>query len=311
MSAGAVHRPVLLHEAVASLGVTSNGIYMDLTYGRGGHAGAILERLGPQGRLLVMDRDPEAIADARRRLGADGRVVVRHGAFGSVAAAAADLGWTGRVSGVLVDLGVSSAQLDDSRRGFSFMRDGPLDMRMDPATGPSAADWLATADEGEIVRVLREYGEERQARRIARAIVADRAEQPFVRTGQLRDLIGRIVRAREPGRDPATRTFQAIRIHVNRELEELERLLADVLAVLAPGGRFVAIAFHSLEDRLVKRFIRRHVRGDDLPADLPVPDSARRPRLRSIGGAVRPGAEEVRANPRARSAIMRVAETVP
>lgn len=308
MAEGAIHRPVLLSEAIEALAIVADGIYMDLTYGRGGHSTAIVQRLGPRGRLIVMDRDPEAIADAEHRFGSDPRVQIRRGAFGTCAAAAATLGVSGKVNGVLVDLGVSSAQLDDPDRGFSFRRDGPLDMRMDPDTGQSAAEWLASASEREIAQVLREYGEERYARRIARTIVEERALHPLTRTGQLHSLIARVVPDKEPGRDPATRSFQAIRIHINRELDEVERLLEGVIDVLAPGGRFVAIAFHSLEDRLIKRFIRKHARGDDLPLDLPVPDSARRPRLRAIGGAVHPSAAEVDSNPRARSAVMRAAE---
>lgn len=308
MAGDPAHRPVLLPEAIDALSVVADGVYMDLTYGRGGHSAAIADRLGPQGRLIVMDRDPEAIAHAQHRFGGDPRVVIRRGAFGTCADVAAALGVTGKVNGVLVDLGVSSAQLDDPGRGFSFRRDGPLDMRMDPDTGESAAEWLALASERDIAHVLRVYGEERHARRIARTIVAERGEQPLTRTGQLQALIARVVPDRDPGRDPATRSFQAIRIHVNGELDEVGRLLDGVLDILAPGGRFVAIAFHSLEDRLVKRFIRRHARGDELPVDLPVPDSARRPRLRPLGAPVHPGDAEVASNPRARSAVMRAAE---
>lgn len=308
MAEDAIHRPVMLLEAIEALAIVPDGIYMDLTYGRGGHSGAIVERLGAQGRLIVMDRDPEAIADAGRRFGSDPRVQIRRGSFGTCAAVAVALGVAGSVNGVLVDLGVSSAQLDDPGRGFSFRRDGPLDMRMDPDTGQSAAEWLASASEREITQVLREYGEERHARRIARAIIEERAEHPLTRTGQLQSLIARVVPERDPGRDPATRSFQAIRIHVNRELDEIERLLDGVIDVLAPGGRFVAIAFHSLEDRLIKRFIRKHARGDELPVDLPVPDSARQPRLRALGKPVYPSAAEVESNPRARSAVMRAAE---
>lgn len=308
VDAAYTHRPVLLSEAVDALAVVADGIYMDLTYGRGGHAARIADRLGPNGRLIVMDRDPEAIADAGRRFGGDARVVVRRGSFAGFDVAAAALGVTGKVNGVLVDLGVSSAQLDDPRRGFSFRQDGPLDMRMDPDTGQSAADWLAEAPESEIARVLREYGEEKHARRMARAIVAERAVHPLVSTLQLQAVIARANPSWEPGKDPATRAFQAIRIHVNGELEALGVFLDRVIDVLAPGGRLAVIAFHSLEDRMVKRFIRRHARGDELPPDLPVPDSARRPRLRAIGAALQPSEEEVAANPRARSAVLRVAE---
>ncbi|MDR2877489.1 MAG: 16S rRNA (cytosine(1402)-N(4))-methyltransferase RsmH [Chromatiales bacterium] len=302
------HRPVLLSEAVDALDVRADGIYMDLTYGRGGHAGLIASRLGPRGRLVVMDRDPEAIANAELRFGDDTRVVIERGSFVGFDVAAAALGITGKVNGVLVDLGVSSAQLDDPRRGFSFRQDGPLDMRMDPGTGQSAADWLAQAPESEISRVLWEYGEEKHARRMARAIVGERAVRPFLTTMHLQEVIARANPAWEQGKDPATRAFQAIRIHINGELEALGVFLDRIIDVLAPGGRLVVISFHSLEDRMVKRFIRKQARGDDLPPDLPVPDSARRPRLRAIGAAMQPSQEEVQANPRARSAVLRVAE---
>jgi 16S rRNA (cytosine1402-N4)-methyltransferase len=303
-----LHRPVLLSEALEALAIVSGGICMDLTYGRGGHAAAILERLGPAGRLVVMDQDPEAIAAARERFGTDARVTVRHGSFSGAGAVAADLGIAGEVNGVLMDLGVSSTQLDDPRRGFSFMRDGPLDMRMDPGAGMSAADWLAHAREAEITQVLREYGEERFAKRIARAIVDGRQTQAILTTGQLRAIVARAVPSREPGKDPATRTFQAIRIHVNRELEVIEPCLAQVVDLLAPGGRLAVISFHSLEDRIVKRFIRRQARGDEFPRGLPIRDAERRPRLRAIGKAIHPDAAEVERNPRARSAVLRVAE---
>lgn len=304
------HRPVMLSEAVDALAVTAHGIYMDLTFGRGGHSAAILQRLGPDGRLVVMDRDPEAITVARQRFGADPRVTIRHGSFAGAAYVAAELGIAGRVNGVLVDLGVSSAQLDDPRRGFGFRHEGPLDMRMDPASGVSAAEWLAGASEAEIARVVREYGEERYARRVARAIVAARQERPITGTLQLREIVARAIPGREPGKDPATRTFQAIRIQVNGELEALRMCLEGIIDVLAPCARLVVISFHSLEDRIVKRFIRREARGDVLPPGLPVPDSARKPRLRALGRAVRPGAAEIAENPRARSAVLRVAERV-
>jgi 16S rRNA (cytosine1402-N4)-methyltransferase len=303
-----LHRPVLLSEALDALAVIPGGICMDLTYGRGGHAAAILERLGPAGRLVVMDRDPEAIAAARARFGADARVTIRHASFAGAAPVAAELGIAGAVNGVLMDLGVSSAQLDDPGRGFSFMRDGPLDMRMDPGTGISAADWLAQARESDIADVLREFGEERFARRIAHAIVAERREQPIRTTGHLRAIVARASPSREPGKDPATRTFQAIRIHINRELEALEQCLGTIVDTLAPRGRIAVISFHSLEDRIVKRFIRRQARGDEFPRGLPVTDAMRRPRLRAIGRAIHPGAAEIAANPRARSAVLRVAE---
>ena len=302
------HRPVMLSEVLDALAPAAHGICMDLTYGRGGHAAAMLERLGPQGRLIVMDRDPEAIAAARQRLGHDHRVTVRQGSFAGVGAVARELGISQRVMGVLIDLGVSSAQLDDPRRGFSFRHDGPLDMRMDPDSGQSAADWLGRTSQEEIARVLREYGEERYAGRIARAIVAERAGAPIQTTGRLQAIVARANPSREAGKDPATRVFQAIRIHVNRELEALSECLEQIPDMLAPGGRLAVISFHSLEDRVVKRFIRRQARGEALPRDLPVRHVAQRPRLRAVGRAGHPSAAEIAANPRARSAVLRVAE---
>lgn len=298
------HRPVLLEEVMEALAVRAAGRYVDATYGRGGHAAAILARLGPAGRLLAIDRDPEAVADARGRLGGDPRVTVVHASFERLGELVDGLGWTGRVDGVLMDLGVSSPQLENPERGFSFLRDGPLDMRMDPAGGESAADWLNRAPEREIARVIAEYGEERFARRIARAIVRAR---PLRRTAELAKVVARAVPTREPGRHPATRTFQAIRIHVNRELEALRTALAQAVEALAPGGRLVVISFHSLEDRIVKRFLRAEARPAPPAPGLPPP---REPRLRLVGGPVRPGAAEVATNPRARSAVLRAAERV-
>ncbi len=296
------HRPVLLEEVLEALDVRAAGRYVDATYGRGGHAAAVLACLGPAGRLLVLDRDPEAVAHARAHLGGDPRVRVAQGSFAALAGLVAAQGWAGRVDGILMDLGVSSPQLDDPGRGFSFLRDGPLDMRMDPAAGESAADWLNRAPEREIARVIAEYGEERHARRIARAIVRAR---PLRRTAELAEVVARAVPGREPGKHPATRTFQAIRIHVNRELEALRAGLAQAVEALAPGGRLVVISFHSLEDRIVKRFLRGEARPAPPAPGLPPP---RAPRLRLLGGPVRPGAAEVAANPRARSAVLRAAE---
>lgn len=300
------HHPVLLQEALEALAVREDGIYVDATFGRGGHAAAILERLGPQGALYAMDRDPEAIAAAERFVG-DHRFHITRGSFAMLGAMAQAAGIDGRVSGVLLDLGVSSPQLDDARRGFSFHGDGPLDMRMDPDQGESAADWLSHAGEQEIVRVLKEYGEERFARRIARAILAARQETPITRTGRLAEIISAAVPKREPGKHPATRSFQAIRIHINRELEELETVLPQAVDLLAPGGRLAVISFHSLEDRLVKRFMRRECKGEELPLDLPVTGTAQG-RLRLVGKARTAGEAELRDNPRARSAVLRVAE---
>ncbi len=307
MTAGA-HRPVLLEEALTALNIRADGQYVDGTFGRGGHSGAILDRLGPQGRLLALDKDPAAVAEGERRFGDDPRFTIRQTSFAGIGEVARTLGWLGRVDGILLDLGVSSPQLDDAARGFSFRHDGPLDMRMDPTSGPSAADWLAMAGEAEIARVLKEYGEERFARRIARAIVRARAEAPITTTGRLAAIVAAAVPTREPGKDPATRSFQAIRIFINRELEDLQAFLDQVLAVLAPGGRLAVISFHSLEDRLVKRFIREQEKGDRFPPDMPVTVAQLQPKLRAVGKPIRPTETEVRENPRARSAILRVAE---
>jgi len=295
------HRPVLLEEVLEVLDVRAQGRYVDATYGRGGHARAILARLGPEGRLLVLDRDPEAVAHARARLGADPRVDVAHASFARLGELLDGRGWRGRVDGVLMDLGVSSPQLEDPARGFSFLREGPLDMRMDPAAGESAAEWLARAPEREIARVLRDYGEERYARRIARAIVRAR---PLRTTRELAEVVAAAVPRREPGRHPATRTFQAIRIHVNRELEALRAGLEQAVEALAPGGRIAVISFHSLEDRIVKRFLRARARPAPPAPGLPAPP----PTLRLLGRPRRPGEAEVAANPRARSAVLRAAE---
>jgi 16S rRNA (cytosine1402-N4)-methyltransferase len=300
----------MLSEVLDALALRPDGVYMDLTYGRGGHAAGILQRLGPEGRLIVMDRDPEAISAARQRLGNDSRVTIRKGSFANVGAVAEELGISGRVMGVLIDLGVSSAQLDDPRRGFSFKQDGPLDMRMDTERGETAAEWLARAPREEIERVLREFGEERFAGRVARAIVAERAVSPIRTTWRLRDIVARAVPTREPGKDPATRTFQAVRIRINQELDALVAFLGEVIDVLAPAGRLVVISFHSLEDRIVKRFIRRETRGEALPRGLPVRDVDHRARLRAIGRARRPTPAEIAANPRSRSAVLRVAEKI-
>jgi 16S rRNA (cytosine1402-N4)-methyltransferase len=307
MSAGA-HRPVLLEEALDALQVRPQGLYVDATFGRGGHARAILERLGPQGRLLVADRDPEAVAVAEDWARAEGRVTVQRGSFAMLAEQLEAQGLAGRIDGLLFDLGVSSPQLDSPGRGFSFQHDGPLDMRMDPESGESAADWLARADADEIARVLRELGEERHARRIARAIVSRRAERPITRTGELAELIASHVPGREPGKHPATRSFQAIRMHINQELAQLDAVLDRIPALLAPGGRVAVISFHSLEDRRVKRALRDASSGAAIPRRLPVRGVPEPGPLRLVGKARRPGPEEVAANPRARSAVLRVAE---
>ncbi len=303
-----VHQPVLLDAVVQALAVQPDGHYVDATFGRGGHTRAILARLGPSGRLLALDRDPDALRAARAEFGADARVTLMHATFSMLASSVRDAGWMHNVQGVLLDLGVSSPQLDDPQRGFSFMRDGPLDMRMNPGAGVSAADWIATAEETAIARVIRDYGDERFARAIARAICRERASTPITRTLQLAGIIASAVKTREPGQHPATRSFQAIRIHINAELQELQSVLPQACEVLAPGGRLAIISFHSLEDRIVKAFIRHEARGDPFPPDLPVTSAQLTPRLRMVGKAIRAGADEIARNPRARSATLRIAE---
>lgn len=302
------HAPVLLDEALAGLGVKPDGRYVDATFGRGGHARAIHMKLGASGRLLVVDRDPEAIACARQQLGDDPRVHIAYGGFGALEQIV-PANWAAHgVDGILFDLGVSSPQLDTAERGFSFTRDGPLDMRMDPNTGPTAAQWLAGVREEELARVIHELGEDRFARRIARAIVTRREQTPITRTADLAAIVTAAARSREPGKHPATRTFQAIRMHINRELEELERGLTISVTLLAPHGRLCVISFHSLEDRAVKLFMRRHATVDPVYAGLPSIPASARPKLRLVGKAMKPGAGEVAANPRARSARLRIAE---
>lgn len=299
-----VHIPVMLGEAVEGLAVQSGGRYLDGTFGRGGHARAVLSRLGPGGRLLLMDRDPTAIATAQAEFAADPRVSIRHANFSTMAE------WdetAGGLDGILLDLGVSSPQLDDAARGFSFMADAPLDMRMDTTQGESAADFLAHASEKEIADVLWIYGEERFSRKIARAIVEDRAEHPITRTGQLAALIERVVGRREPGKHPATRSFQALRIRVNGELDALEHGLNAALELLKVGGRLSIISFHSLEDRAVKLFIRDHS-GRVQGSRRGPPVAAAPARLAAVGKAQFPSEEELSVNPRSRSAVLRVAE---
>ena len=302
---GGSHRAVLLEQAVDGLKVRGDGCYVDCTFGRGGHGRLILARLGGAGRLLALDRDPQAVAAGGEI--DDRRFRILHGRFSRLAALAAGAGVTA-ADGILLDLGMSSPQLDDPARGFSFRFDAPLDMRMDPGAGITAAEWLARAPEHEIREVIRNYGEERFAKSIAAAVVAARARGPVGTTRELAALVAKAVPAREPQQDPATRTFQAIRIHLNQELEELSLALPQCMELLRPGGRLVVISFHSLEDRIVKRFLRDNARADRLPPRLPL--RARelpRPPLRLIGRAVRPSAAEVAANPRARSAVMRIA----
>jgi len=300
------HAPVLLGAAVDSLKVRYDGIYVDCTFGRGGHSRAILARLGPRGRLIALDRDPAAIA-ARGNIG-DARLELVHENFGRLREVLRRCG-VAQVDGILLDLGVSSPQLDDAQRGFSFRADGPLDMRMDTNRGATAAQWLAGARERELGEVIRNYGEERFAKQIAAAIVAARARSPVATTRQLAGIVAKVVRTRTPGQNPATRTFQALRIHVNQELEELTQVLPQCVDALAPEGRLVVISFHSIEDRIVKRFLREHSQPPRLPARLPLRAAELpRPKLRLIGRAQRPAGDEVGANPRARSAVMRVVE---
>jgi 16S rRNA (cytosine1402-N4)-methyltransferase len=305
---GVFHTPVLLEESLEALAIKPDGVYLDGTYGRGGHAGALLDRLGPHGRLLALDRDPEAVAAARQLGRREPRLIVEYAPFSRVGEIVRRHGLLGALDGLLLDLGVSSPQLDLPVRGFSFSAEGPLDMRMDTQTGETAAQWLGRASEDEIGRVLRDYGEERHARRIARAIVRARAKALPSTTRQLAALIAAASPSREPGRHPATRSFQAIRIHINRELDELRACLGAVCELLAVGGRLVVISFHSLEDRIVKRFIREEERGRQFPRGVPIMAQQTHARLRAVGKAVRPTPQEVAANPRARSAVMRVAE---
>ncbi len=303
------HRPVLYEAALEALAVRPDGCYVDATYGRGGHARGILERLGPQGQLWVADRDPEAVAHARETLADDPRCTVVPAELADLPRLLAEQGLAARIDGLLADLGISSPQVDNPERGFSFQRDGPLDMRMDPTTGESAAALLERLDAREIAGMLRRLGEERHAGRIARAIVAAReAGDPPATTRALARLVEQAVPRREPGRHPATRTFQALRIAVNDELGQLDRFLDGAIDLLAPGGRLAVIAFHSLEDRRVKRFIRRASTVGDLPPSVPVPPEGCQPRLRALGRDVRAGDDEVAGNPRARSAVLRAAE---
>lgn len=307
---GFSHITVLLQEAVEALAVRADGCYLDGTFGRGGHSRLILEHLGTRGCLLGFDKDPQAIATGQALAADDSRFLIVQRSFAEICDELATRGLTGKVSGVLLDLGVSSPQLDDPARGFSFLSDGPLDMRMDPSRGISAAQWLAAATEQEIARVFKEYGEERFAKRMAHAVVKRRVERPFERTADLAQVLAAANPAWEKGKNPATRAFQGLRIHINNELADLEKGLSAALEVLEVGGRLVVISFHSLEDRIVKQFMRRHAKGeaDKLPRDLPVIAPIFEPRLKLIGKPRYASEEELKLNPRARSAIMRVAE---
>lgn len=302
------HTTVLLEEAVAALIVDPDGFYVDGTFGRGGHSRKILESLSERGRLLAIDKDPAAMASAQGEFEKDARFAFAQGSFTGLKQELAERDQIGKVDGILLDLGVSSPQLDEAERGFSFSNDGPLDMRMDPSRGPSAAEWIKSAKDTEIARVLKEYGEERFARRIARAIVAARDEAPIERTHHLAKIVAEAHPSWEVGKHPATRSFLAIRLYINRELEDLVDVLSQVVEALKPGGRLVVISFHSLEDRIAKRFIRRQAQGDELPRGLPVTEDKLNRRMKAIGKAIRASTREVQNNVRARSAIMRVAE---
>ena len=306
MSEGLPHETVLLREAVEALQIRPDGVYVDGTFGRGGHSQLLLQQLGAAGRLIALDKDPAAVAAGK--VIDDARFSMVHSGFTHLTEVLRKLAIE-KVDGVLLDLGVSSPQLDDAQRGFSFRFDAPLDMRMDTSSGQTAAEWLATVDEGLLREVIHDYGEERFAAQIARALVAARQEQPVTTTRRLSEIVAQAVRTREPGKNPATRTFQAIRIYINQELEELARVLPQCVDCLRPGGRIVVISFHSLEDRMVKRFLRDMAQGDKLPRNLPI-RAAEIPkgRLRLVGRAIRAAPQEIAANPRARSAVMRVAE---
>lgn len=303
------HTTVLLDEAVNGLNIRHDGIYIDGTFGRGGHSRLILSQLGAEGRLLAIDRDPQAIAAAEAI--DDPRFSIIHGPFSELAHYVNERGLSGKIDGILLDLGVSSPQLDDAERGFSFMRDGPLDMRMDPTRGQSAAQWLLTADEADIAWVIKTFGEEKFGKRIARAIIERNREQPMTRTKELAAVVAAAMPVKDKFKHPATRTFQAIRIWINSELEEIELALKGSLEALAPGGRLSIISFHSLEDRIVKRFMRENSRGPQVPAGLPMTEA----QLNKLGGRylkslgkMMPGEEEVAENVRARSSVLRIAQ---
>jgi len=306
------HLTVLLDEAVAAWYTSTDGTYVDGTFGRGGHSRLLLDQLSADGRLLGIDKDPRALAVGEKLAATDPRFTIHHTSFADLPACLQEAGISQGVQGILLDLGVSSPQLDDPERGFSFMQDGPLDMRMNTSSGPSAAEWLATASEAEISDVLFHYGEERHARRMARALVKARQEEPITRTHQLAEIVKAANPSWEKHKHPATRAFQGIRIHINQELDDLRRLLDQALDLLAPGGRLVVISFHSLEDRMVKRFMREAAKGDShLPPGVPFRDDELKRRLKLVGKAVKASREEVDLNPRSRSAVMRVAEKLP
>lgn len=310
MTGAAQHYSVLLRESVDALVLKTDGIYLDGTFGRGGHSRAILQKLDSAGSVIGFDKDPQAVEVGRELAESDGRFSIVHNSFARLLDELEQRKLIGRVSGVLLDLGVSSPQLDQAERGFSFSQDGPLDMRMDSSSGQSAAQWVNTVDEAEIARVLKEYGEERFARRMARAIVERRQQQPFTRTLDLADVVAAANPRWEREKHPATRAFQAIRIAVNSELDDLQQGLTAALDCLVPGGRIVVISFHSLEDRIVKRFFKREAQGIQYPKDIPITHSMQQQSLRLVQKPVKANAEEVAENTRSRSAIMRVAEKI-
>ncbi|GJM13110.1 MAG: ribosomal RNA small subunit methyltransferase H [Pseudohongiella sp.] len=310
MTGESAHETVLIAEAVEALSIRKDGIYVDATFGRGGHSRLILEHLGANGRLIVFDKDPEAIEVADQIRTEDERLEIIQSPFGDIEAQLAALGLSEGVDGILFDLGVSSPQLDNAERGFSFLRDGPLDMRMDPTTGRSAEEWINSAEEKEIADVLYQFGEERHSRRMARRVVIERAERRITTTGELAEIIKEANPAWERDKHPATRAFQGIRIFINDELGELERGLAQALRALRVGGRLVVISFHSLEDRMVKKFISLESKGDNYPRGLPIPQEMLNPKLKPIGKRIKASALEVDRNTRSRSAVMRVAEKI-
>ena len=302
------HDSVLLQEAVDALNITPAGIIVDGTFGRGGHSRLILQQLSEEGQLIAFDKDPEAIAYAEREFADDSRFSICYDSFANIYEQLDAKGLIGKVTGVLLDLGVSSPQIDQAERGFSFMKDGPLDMRMDSERGESAASWIARASESDIKYVLKTFGEEKFASRIARKICEAREEAPINTTGQLAKIIDEATPKKDPGKHPATRSFQAIRIFINSELEDLTKCLESSFELIAPGGILVIISFHSLEDRIVKRFFKKLAKGDDFPKDLPIRASDIKPKMKLLGKPLKPGADEVSGNVRARSAIMRVAQ---
>ena len=310
MSGKSSHETVLISEAIDALSICEGGCYVDATFGRGGHSRLILENLGAKGSLIIFDKDPEAIEVANQIREKDERLLIAHAPFGEIEMQLTARGLNDRVDGILFDLGVSSPQLDNAERGFSFLRDGPLDMRMNPETGQSAEQWINSAGESEIADVLYQYGEERHSRRMARRVILERAEKRITRTGELAEMIKEANPAWERDKHPATRAFQGIRIFINDELGELERGLEQALKMLKVGGRLVVISFHSLEDRMVKRFIAKQAKGDSYPRGLPIQQDMLSPKLNPVGKRIKASAFEVDRNARSRSAVMRVAEKI-